>query len=327
MAKNNSKTEEVLDVVEEQKLEVMHLRLCDRRKSGFIMDLNGVEAGSKNTEHYLEFDSPLARFVPNFGYRRAYKEDTRGGKKVKVPYNEPIRYIKEQPEISVDTQKVMGIVPSRASVNDKIEFKRGEFAVVREGSYIGLFDYLRQSFYNKSNPDRKGTKANAIYEEIILDKAEEGLNEYDMYVADAVKFVGQFYQRGPKGYTYNEEKIVSLCEVFGIYAETNAGRVTALNGLAKIDPKDFLERAERFEQVSIAFVAQALQLNVIQITDGNLVSYLTKEKVLADLGSARLSRTNQIERLATLLETPEMKASKEDLMFEIELAKEKQLEK
>lgn len=311
---------ETREVEETAEVPVLFIRLCDQRPSGFILD-----DGKRGTPDQTQLMAPLARFIPNFGYRQVEKEEIRNGKKVKTKIHEPIRYIKEQTEISADRQRELGIFRSRSAKEDLIEIRRGEFSVAREGSWIGLYDYIKEAFYNKSNPNRS-QRATAIYEEILPGAKEQELNEYDMMLADAIKFIGKFYQRTAKGYSYREEKIDALCELFAVFAETPAGKITALNAMAKGDPKGFLEKAEKFEQTNLANVAHALQLNVIQIKDG-VVAYVDKDKMIMHLGSAPMSSTAQIERIAELLETPDFTAAKEELLFELECAKEKQLNK
>jgi hypothetical protein len=300
--------------------EVLHIRLVDQRPSGFILD-----DGKRGTPQQTELTAPLMRFIPNFGYRRGIKVeiDPRTGKKKEIFYNEPIRYIKNQTEISVQVQDALGIKPAHASQEDKIMIRRGDFSVVNEGSFIGLFKFIKEAFYNVSNPHRSKS-AKGIYEEVVMDKEEETINEYDLYLADAVKFVSKFYQRGPKGYTYNKEKIDALADLFAIFAETPAGKVTALHAIAKLDPKGFLERAERYEQKNMTVIAHAITLGVLQIVD-NVVSYASKDKVVMHLGNAPMSKSDQIAKIADLLETPDFAAAKEELLFEIELQKEKNL--
>jgi len=301
--------------VKEEKAPVLYIELFDRRGSGFILD-----DGNRGTQKQTEIDCPTAEFIPNFGFRRGVKKVN--GKE--VFYNEQIRYIKEQTEISVEKQKELGIVRSRAGKEDMIEVKKGSFTVAKEGSFIGLYDYLMESFYNADNPDRSST-ATKIYRVIKLGEEEEGMNEDDILMADAIKLVAKFYQKvGKNKFTYNEEKINALCELFTIFAETMPGKIAALNGLAKIDPKTFLEKAAKFEQVTITEIAQALQLNVIQIKD-NVLQYVDKEKIILSFGTAKLSREKQIEKAADLLHTPELKAAYEELQLELEIAQEKQL--
>jgi hypothetical protein len=322
MARKTADTDvlELDETIETGEPEVMHIRLVDQRPSGFILD-----DGKRGTKEQTELTAPLMRFIPNFGYRRGVKFETdpRTGKKKETFYNEPIRYIKNQTEISVMIQDSLGIKPARASQEDKIMIRRGDFSVVNEGSFIGLFKFIKEAFYNVSNPNRSKA-AKGIYEEVVIDKQEETINEYDAYLADAVNFVRKFYQRGPKGYIYNQEKINALADLFAIFAETPAGKITALNAIAKLDPKDFLERAEKYEQRNMTIIAHAISLGVLQIVD-NVVSYASKEKVIMHLGSATMSKADQIAKIADLLETPDFTAAKEELLFEIELQKEKNL--
>lgn len=335
MASRNMIDDEVLEMedMQEEKPEVLFIRLVDRKLSGFIQDLNGKPAASKGTDFYHEFDAPVARFIPTFGMRRGYKVEVRNGKKVKTAFDEPIYYLKGNMEISVERQIALGVNKvnmlgertshSKSNKDDLIEVKRGEFSVVREGSWISLFDYLKTSYYNKSNPDRGNTRASAIYEEVEVGKEEEELNEYDLHLAYAIRFIGGFYQRGPKGFTYKEDRIMALCELFAIYADSMAGRITALNGIAKIDPKKFLEKAERFEQTNQTNVAHALQLNLIRF-NGNIAEYVEKEKLLANLGEGKFSHDKKIELLSNLLQNADYKAVNEEFLFELEVAKENQ---
>lgn len=293
---------------------VLFIELYDRRPSGFILDDD-----KRGTSQQTEIDCPTAEFIPNFGYRKGVK--IVNGKEQK--YNEQIRYIKEQTEISVEKQKALGIVPHRAGKEDMIEVKKGNFTITREGSYVGLYDYLMESFYNASNPERSESAAK-IYRVVEIGKEEEIMNEDDIAMADALKFIARFYQKTAKGYTYNEEKINSLCEIFAVFAETMSGKVAALNGLAKVEPVEFMKKAEKFEQRTITEITHALQLNVIQF-QGNTVMYVGKDKIIASLGTGNMGQDKKIEKLADLLHTPELKAAYEELQLEIEIAQERQL--
>lgn len=325
MARKAELEDDVLveDEAETGEPEVLFIRLVDRKKSGFIMDLNGEYAGSKGTQFYHELDSPTDRFIPNRGYRLGYKEEMVNGKKKRISYHEPIRYIKEQTEISVQVQTQLGIMPHRIGQEDMIRIHRGEFSVVNEGSFVGLVRYLRESFYNKSNPKRPAT-ATAIYEVVEPGKEEEKINELDLYIADAISFIGKLYQKGPKGYTYKTDKIDTLCQMFFVFAETYAGKITALNAIAKRVPKEFMERAEKMENVGIANVVHALELNVIAF-QGNVVELVGRQKVVADLGAGNYTNDKKIDMLASLLATPDYKAINDEFLLELEIAKEKEL--
>lgn len=320
--------------VKDEKPPVLYIEVFDRRDSGFYLDNNGVPAGTRGTKFEMGIDCPTACFIPNVGYRKGYKPlidrltnkpvlDEKGNVKMQS-YHEPIRYIKHQTEISVEKQKVLGIVPHRSAQEDMIEIKKGNMTIVKEGAHIPLYDYIVEAFYNASNPDRSPGAAK-IYKVIELGKEEEELNEDDLLMADALKFVARFYQRTAKGkFTYNEEKINGLCELFAVFGETMSGKVLALNSLAKLDPASFLEKAEKFEQITITEIAHALHLNVIRFKD-NVVEYVEKEKVIASLGTAKISHEKKIEKLADLLHTPELKSAYEELQLELEIAQEKAL--
>jgi hypothetical protein len=321
--------------VKEEKPPVLYIEVFDRRDSGFYLDSNGVPAGTRGTKFEMGIDCPTACFIPNVGYRKGYKPlidrvtnkpviDKETGEVKMQAYHEPIRYIKHQTEISIEKQKALGIVPHRSAQEDMIEIKKGNMTIVREGAHIPLYDYILEAFYNSTNPDRSPGAAK-IYKVVELGKEEEELNEEDILMADALKFVARFYQKTAKGkFTYNEEKINGLCELFAVFGETMSGKVLALNSLAKLDPANFLEKAEKFEQVTITEITHALHLNVIRFKD-NVVEYVEKEKVLGSLGTAKMSHEKKIEKLADLLHTPEMKAAYEELQLELEIAQEKAL--
>lgn len=320
--------------VKEEKPSVLYIEVYDRRDSGFYLDSNGVPAGTKNTVFEMGIDCPTACFIPNVGYRKGYKAlldrstgkpilDDEGQVKMQA-YHEPIRYIKHQTEISVEKQKALGIMPHRSAQEDMIEIKKGNMTIVKEGAHIPLYEYIVDAFYNGSNPDRS-PGATKIYKVVELGKEEEELNTGDMLLADALHYVAKFYKKGTKGkFIYNIEKIDALCELFAIFSETYSGKVLALNGLAKMDPETFLEKAQKFENVTATHIAHALRLNVIRFTD-NIVEYVGKEKVIGNLGTAKLSHEKKIEKLADLLRTPELKGAYEELQLEVEIAQEKEM--
>lgn len=303
-----------------EKVPTIYIELCDRRPSGFILD------GTAGTKHQQELDSPTARFIPNIGYRRIWQKETIGGKEVKTPKNEKIRWIKNEDEISFDKQIARGIIPHKVSKEDKIIIEKGNFSIAREGAYVGLYDYIMDVYYNKSNPDRS-QNADAIYRVIELGKDEEEMNEMDFMIADAINFVRKLVTKtGAKSYKYDEEKIDSLCQIFLVYAETPSGKVEALMGHAKYDPKGFLEKATKIIQTKVTEISHALQLGVIVIK-GNTVQYANKDKIIATLGTGNISHENKINKLADLFGTPDFKAAYEEFQIELEVAKEEALNK
>lgn len=295
------------------KVQTIYIELTDRRGSGFILD------GTRGTKHEYELDAPTARIIPNTGLRRRKDEDG----KILDEFEE-IRYIKNQSVISVQEQNIKGIKPNRAALEDKIIVKAGKFTVGREGSFIGLYDYLMDVFYNGNNPYRS-EGADDLFKVIDIGKAEEQFNEQAIMEADAIQFIGQLYQKvGDKQYRYNEDKINGLCQLFLIYAETMPGKIQGLMGHARRDPATFLDKAYRFEQTTNTEVSHALELNVVKF-EGNTAVYVAKDKVLGNLGTGNFSHTKKIEKLSDLLRTPEYKAAYEEFKIELEAAHEKAL--
>lgn len=293
---------------------VLYLELVDKRKSGFILD------GTKGTKNELEIDSPTAAWIPQIGFRLALGKDESGED---VYFNEEIRYIKHQREISVEEQKKKGIQPTPNKREDKIIIDKGFMTIKREGAYIGLYDYLKTSFYNESNPDRSEA-ATAIYREIDLQSKAEEFNDNDIAMADAIQYVGRLQQKTGKDYKYNEDKINSICQLLQIYAETPASKLNMIMQRAKALPFEFMDLVMRFEQTIETEVTHALELKVIRFK-GNTAEYSNKDKVIVDFGTANLSHEKKIEKLASVLGTPDYAAQLTELRMELEAAQNKAL--
>ena len=91
---------------------------------------------------------------------------------------------------------------------------------------------------------------------------------------------------------------------------------------ARRDPKDFLDKALKFEQTIITEITFGLELNVIRF-EGNTAIYCNKDSVIADLGRGNLKQETKINKLADLFGTPEYKAAYEEFKIELEVAMEK----
>lgn len=296
--------------VKDKKFPTIFIELTDRRGSGFILE------GTRGTKHEYELDAPTARFIPNTGFRMS---------KDKSSFEE-IRYIKNNPVISVQEQIAKGIKPNRAAIEDKIIIKGGKFSVTRDQKHAGLFDYLMDVFYNGSNPDRVDS-ADKIFTVIDVNKMAEQINERAILEADAIQFIGTLYEKvGDKKYRYNEEKIDALCQFFIVFADDYPGRIQGLIAHAKSNPDAFLQKATKFEQKTITEVSHALELNVIKF-DGNTAMYVAKDKVVASLGAGNFGQDKKIERLADILKNVENKSTYEEFQLELEIAQENALKK
>jgi hypothetical protein len=299
---------------EKEKAPVMFVQLCDQRDSGWVMD------GTGGTKNEVRITSPSAEFIPNKGFRLVKQVNPETQKEEWV--NEPIRFIKNQHIISFHEQRQKGIEPSKTKLEDKIIIKGGNFSVTREGAFIGLYDYLQQVFYNESNPNRPQS-AKAIYKVIELGKIEEVFNESEVAYADSIQFISTLYSKqGDKKFIYNEDRINSLCQIFMIFAETPAGKISGLMAWARKDPANFLDKALRFEQTIQMEITHALELSVMKF-DGNTALYCNKDKVIADLGRGNLKHETKINKLGDLFGTPEYKAVYDEFKVELSAAKDK----
>ncbi len=304
----------------EDKTPVIFLELVDMKDSGFIKD------GTENTPNEEQLKAPAIRWIPNRGYRAKKVEETINGKKVITKYNEEIRFIRNQPELSVKRQKELGIEPLNNGKGDKIMIPKGYATIAREGTDISLYDYLKDVFYNESNPDRS-ERADKIFRIIEKDKQAEATIEDEMMLADAMAYVGTLYQRkGKDQYLYNENKISGLCEVFQVFGETNAVKITSLITVAKLRPEWFMNKVSKWEQTTNTEVAHALQLNVIRF-EKNAAVYVEKDKVIKSLGVDNIKQEEKIERLSDWLRTSDGNEAYTELRAEIEAAKEKSLSK
>lgn len=302
----------------EAKAPVMFIEWIDQRSSGFVMD------GTAGTPNQTELKSPSIAFIPNKGFRRA--KDKEGNF---LSHNEEIRWISGENVISVAEQKILGIVPNPIPKFDKIPVEKGYATIVREGSTVGLYDFIHDVYYNENAPKRS-EKATKLIRVIELDKQTEKINDNEMIIADALKFVNSLYlKKGKKGsevYEYQQTKIDGLCELFSIVAESSPGKINALIQVAKYRPQWFMEKASIWEQTTETEVTHALTLNIIKF-DKNTALYVNKDKIIKNLsiGTKTLDKQSLISELANFLRTKEGHEAYLEIKAEIEMAQEKTL--
>lgn len=313
---------------EDEKIPVIFIEITDQMDSGFILD------GTEGTPNEVQLRSASVTTIPSIGYRKGVKARLghdgkpmlKDGQPVMQEYNELIRFIRNETEISVQRQKELGIEPNNK--NDKIVIEKGSVTVARDAGNIGLFDYLVESFYNASNKKRSN-KATALYKIVEKDKEDEESIELAFIIKDATEYVSKLRMKvgkkdGKDTYKYNEEKINGICDLLHVWAESYPGKIKGILEFAKNKPKDFMEEVTRWEQMTETEVSHMVQLGVI-IFDKNVVQSKTKEKVYKSLGTENLSKEQKIERFADYLRTSEGKDAYGELKAELEAAKEKAL--
>jgi len=315
---SNYDSAEVKKSTKKKEVPQVFIELCDQRDSGWIMD------GTAGTPHEVRLTTPSAEFIPNRGYRKIKVKNPETGEMEEV--HEAIRYIKNSHVISVEEQNKRGIRPAKNKMEDLIIIKGagnkggGNYlAISREGPYIGMYDYITSVFYNESNPDAPSS-SKKIFRQVDFNKKAEMFNEQEIAQAEAISYIGTLYMRRGNEYTYNEDKINSLCNIFAVYAESPSEKIKALMGVAKIDPAGFLNRALVAEQTIEMEIGHALDLNVFHFAK-NVAQYNHKDKVIADLGRGNMKHENKVRKLAEIFGTDEYKAVYEEFRAELEAAK------
>ena len=290
------------------KAPVMYLELIEKRNSGF------VKKGTQGTAFHEELNCPNIRWINNSGYKGI--KEVHEGRETTV-FKE-IRWIKNCPTIIKEEQVRMNIKPN--PYEDKIPFEKGFATVVRDGSTITLYDYLKEVFWNADAEYRPET-ADAIYRVMQLDKQAEEIDESDIIMADAIKLVASLRtQTSAKdiAYKYNEERLNSICELCAVYADSTATKFHALMSLAKTRPAWFNDLVVKFEQMILTEVTHAVELEVVRF-DGNTAIYQDGEKVIKNLGMGNLSRDSKIEKLSDFLKTKEGNAELTEMRAKVAL--------
>lgn len=291
------------------KAPVMYLELIEKRNSGFVKN------GTDGTAFHEELNCPNLRWIPNSGFKAVMEKH---GDHDVVAFKE-IRWVKNCSTIDKDEQDRRNIKPNR--MEDKIPFEKGFATVVREGSTISLYDYLKDVFYSKDSENRPET-ADAIYRVMQIDKQAEEIDESDIEMADAIKLVASLRTQvgKDKSYKYNDERLNAMCTLCAVHADSTATKFHALMSLAKARSKWFVDLVVKFEQTILTEVTHAVELEIVRF-DGNTALYKDGEKVIKNLGTGNLAKDTKIEKLSDFLKTTEGNVHLTELRAKIEVAK------
>ncbi len=286
--------------------EIAYYESVDKKSSGFVMD------GTRGTQYQQELTTPSIRWIPTQG-----KTSEPGTKAYK-----DIRYIAGSNTIDPEEQKKLGHIPR--PFEDKIPMENGFMTVVREGNTIALYDYLKNSFFNKDNPDRS-PGADAIYREVKLDKKAVALLDEDEELTRAKSLVYQLrLLTGDKTtpYKYNMDRIDAICRMVNVWDETPERKLILLLQSATQNPKAFLQVVETSEQTVVTEVAHALELNVIQF-DKNAAFFTEGNAIIYTVEGDKLKADQKIELLASWLSTEAGNGTLTELRAKLEIAKNK----
>lgn len=293
-----------------EKVPVIFLEVVEQGDSGFFLD------GTRSTRFEQQLRTPTVSWIPTEGIM--VEKDEKG-----VVRNKRIRHIKGCEILDPLEQEKNGWKPNRN--NDKIPFDNGFASVKREGSTIGTFDYLKSATYFADNINRPDS-ATPLYREIKVDERAVELLDGDEFLTVAKgKVYALRISTGNKlsPYNYDEDKINSYCQLLNVWDETPERKLVLLLNKATVNPKAFLDVIVKAEQTVITEISHALQLNVIMF-EGNTAQYSNGSKVIATLGTGKMSNDKKVEALASFLQTPEGNSQLTDLRTNLEVEKEKQ---
>lgn len=300
-----------------QEVPTMFIELVKQQDSGFVRD------DTKGTPYEETIKTAGVLFIPNRGKMAEEIIDKATNKGTGRFNHVPIRYIKGCPYIKVEEQEKNNWLPSAISNEDQIAIKKGSSIVRKEDDM--LFDYLSNVFYNLNAPNRP-VKAKSLFKVVEIDRKNEQLNERVFIKADALNYIAKLVVKsGKNSYKYKESQIDNLLTAMSEYGgDSYPEKINTLTRIAEKNPKALLDLAVKMDNLVMTEILHGIEFDVIVIK-GNSVEYVADNKVLANLGTEKMSKDKQMETLAELLRTPEYAQSYTELKAKIELAQEKQL--
>jgi hypothetical protein len=296
--------------VKKEKAPVKYYEIVDKKPSGFILD------GTGGTQYQQELTAPTIQWISSQG--KACETDEKG-----IKHFIEIRYINGCDSILPEEQIKRGFSPKR--MMDKIPMANGFATVVREGNDIGLYDYLKDSFFNLDNPDRPES-ADARYREVKMNEKAAEFLDNDELTTNAKLIVYSLRKttadkKNP--YKYDEDRIDSICKLVGVWDQSPETKLIKLMNAAIQSPKEFIDIVEKTEQTIITEISHALEMNVIKM-DGNTIQYTDEQEILLNLGNDKMKPDVKIEKFGAWLGTQEGTPALTKLRAKLEMAKEKE---
>lgn len=296
-----------------QKAPSILIETCGKQKSGFIKD------GTEHTATPEVIDYPGVFFIPVTSYRKKEIKDENGRT---VTINEPIRYIKNCPFISVDEQNAKGYMPNRKT--DVIAIEKGYATVERTGD-IGLYDYLTAASYQDKGEKDEFPRATKLFKIINIDANSEKYVENEIaWLETGAYLAGLQHKQGNK-FIFKEEKIDAIVALLAISVPVDSymAKFKAIMEQAKHKPVDFMKKVVLLEQTVTTLVNHGLELKLIHFV-GNTATYVEENEVLVNLGSGRMSNEQKVEKTADFLNDPVNEEKLKIFKARLEFAKEKQ---
>lgn len=298
---------------EENNAEVAVFELIDRQGSGFI------RIGTEKMPEPDEIDvAGYRQILAKSAFRQGKgKKDPKTNLKT-GPYDRiAIRYRADSDSIMPAEQDEANSAESYE--NDRIVFKNGRIVVINEGLTKGLFAFLRHDSRNVTNPKRiPGVKG--VYREIFPERENEN-DLSDIFTENAaVSYVESLItDKTPGKFQYDENRLIALCQYWGVVADSNGSRLKSLVALAKHKPAEFLQKSQAFEEQTMTEIAHAVKLGVIKF-EANRVTM--GDKVLFSF-SDKLTEKQKYNALSGFFQTHDGDGKYREFAIELSAAKKR----
>lgn len=194
-----------------------------------------------------------------------------------------IRYIQGADTIIMEEQDKRGIKPNPQE--DLVIFLHGDLPVANDFQNAALFTYLTVTSGNSLSPV-KVPSVQPAFKEFVPSKEASNFLKEESAKHEAESLVLALYNDKGKVTTYEEERILMLCNVFGVRADSMSEKVKALFMKAKSNPEAFLAGIGNSQNMYLAEVREAITLGVINI-DGKSASFPTTSSVFLGLEATK----------------------------------------
>lgn len=275
----------------------LFLRLTNTQDTSWTLE------GTEKDRNPARLSAPGLYRIPSVS---KYKVPNENGKGFRF---QKIRYIAACDSIDPEFQDKNKYVPNVEA--DNIWFENGILRVRREGSTIGLYDYLMKYEGNANNPDRPdeaGVDFEVIIESVIA--ANNNL-AYDVK-SDAFALLREIRTREGDEFVYDEAKLQLMAVLFNLtHLETPEEQFNELYYLADTRPELLVNSFANSKKALFANIKQAEDMGVLAFESDRAYFPDTKVTVLTYKG--KVAKNSQAAKLADFFLTAEGKPFYEQL--------------
>lgn len=271
------------------------IELVNKSETNWVME--GTEK-SANPQRMAW--SSLLRVPPTSKYREDISAKDGGGYKLV-----PIRHIMGCDFLDPKRQDAEKVMPNNEQ--DNIWIEGNSMTVLREGSSIATYDYLRLYEGNLSNTKRPPEAEDLFREVIAAEIAKAQTGGFDQK-AEAYAILREIRQQSDEegGYIYDNDKLSVMSTLFELnHLDTPEEKFLELYHIAEESPGIIVSAAMNAKKRLFALIKKAEELNVIGFTDDRAYFTSTNTVILGYKGKP--AKNNQINQLADFMLTEDGK--------------------